>query len=185
MQKLKEKKQHKDEVKEKRKAVQEAAAAQGSAIPGLGEDSDDDNEIGDTDPSSNTIRNAEMLFQDDQTKDMFGDSVTVVVDTAGLATELESHLYPVGDALPGQHNDHHAKNKSEQGGKQNKKQFVNNNKKFGHKPHSKGGDELKSGHKGGNLSHIKDKGHKKPHKPAGGKMNPKMLLEKAMQKKKK
>jgi hypothetical protein len=100
MQKVKEKKQHKEEVKERRKSVQNATATieqDSRSNPFINGYDDDEDDNGSFPVILRAVAiNEELIFQDDQTKNMFGDTVTVVVDTDILANQLESHQFPAG-----------------------------------------------------------------------------------------
>jgi ribosomal RNA-processing protein 17 len=79
----KEKKKHKDEVKSHRDAVRSVRVEDNQKLDEIAEDLRQGERVRTKEISK------QMVFQDDQTKAMFGDVVTVVVDTAGLAERLE------------------------------------------------------------------------------------------------
>lgn len=84
----KEQKHHKDEVKSRRQAVKEVRSESGQKLDEIID------ELKDGERLLGAAIGKQMLFQDDQTVSMFGDAVTVVVDTAGLADQLEQHSFP-------------------------------------------------------------------------------------------
>lgn len=88
MQIEKDKRKHKDEVKTKRQVVREATERDGEILDVIVE------EMKQNELLHQTNIDREMMFQDEQTKLMFGDSVTVVVDRGGLADQLEAHSFP-------------------------------------------------------------------------------------------
>ena len=84
----KEQKHHKDEVKSRRQAVKEVRSESGQKLDEIID------ELKDGERLIGAAIGKQMVFQDDQTVSMFGDAVTVVVDTAGLADQLEQHSFP-------------------------------------------------------------------------------------------
>ena len=89
MQVEKDKRKHKDEVKTKRQVIREATIKDGEVLDVIVEEM----KQGALLHTENIDK--ELIFQDEQTKEMFGDSVTVVVDRSGLADQLESHAFPL------------------------------------------------------------------------------------------
>jgi Nucleolar protein 12 (25kDa) len=88
MQVEKDKKKHKDEVKTKRQVIRETTLKDGEILDVIVEEM----KQGELLHTENIDK--ELIFQDEQTKEMFGDTVTVVVDRSGLADELESQAFP-------------------------------------------------------------------------------------------
>jgi hypothetical protein len=88
MQIEKDKKKHKDEVKSNRQVARETHEKDGEILDVIVE------EMKQQELLHNANVAKEMMYQDEQTKLMFGDSVTVVVDRGGLADQLEAHLFP-------------------------------------------------------------------------------------------
>ena len=84
----KEQKHHKDEVKSRRQAVKEVRSESGLKLDEI----IDELKVGEKQLGAKIGK--QMVFQDDQTVSMFGDAVLVVVDTAGLADQLEQHSFP-------------------------------------------------------------------------------------------
>ena len=87
----KEKKLHKDEVKSQREAVRSVRVEDGQKLDEIAE------ELRQGERTRTKEISKQMVFQDDQTKAMFGDVVTVVVDTAGLAERLEKRAFQSSD----------------------------------------------------------------------------------------
>lgn len=88
MQVEKDKKKHKDEVKTKRQVIRETSIKDGEILDIIVEEM----KQGELLHTENIDK--KLIFQDEQTKEMFGDTVTVVVDRSGLADQLESHAFP-------------------------------------------------------------------------------------------
>ena len=84
----KEQKNHKDEIKSRRQAVKEVRSESGQKLDEI----IDELKVGERQIGAKIGK--QMVFEDDQTMSMFGDAVTVVVDTAGLADQLDQHAFP-------------------------------------------------------------------------------------------
>jgi hypothetical protein len=91
----KEQKHHKDEIKSRRQAVKEVRSESGQKLDEI----IDELKVGERKIGAKIGK--QMVFEDDQTMSMFGDAVTVVVDTAGLADQLEQHSFPADSAAVG------------------------------------------------------------------------------------
>jgi Nucleolar protein 12 (25kDa) len=84
----KEKKKHKDEVKSRRQIIRETTLKDGEILDNIVEEM----KQGEILHTENIDK--ELIFQDEQTKEMFGDVVTVVVDRLGLADQLDAQAFP-------------------------------------------------------------------------------------------
>ena len=91
MQVEKDKKKHKDEVKTKRQVIRETTEKDGHVLDVIVEEM----KRGAILHTEQENIDKELIFQDEQTKEMFGDTVTVVVDRSGLADQLESQAFPL------------------------------------------------------------------------------------------
>lgn len=84
----KDKKKHKEEVKTKRQVIRETTEKDGEILDVIV------NEMKKGELLHTENIDKELFFQDEQTKEMFGDCVTVIVDRSGLAKQLEAHSFP-------------------------------------------------------------------------------------------
>lgn len=110
MQVEKDKKKHKDEVKTKRQVIRESTIKDGEILDVIVEEM----KQGALLHTENIDK--ELIFQDEQTKEMFGDTVTVVVDRLGLADQLEAQSFPLDQYEQKQNAINKAHNKQNGGG---------------------------------------------------------------------